>query len=313
MKYPTALRRNVEAWPLRRFLSPQTNHSLLRGRHTPALTGGVRAPSRFKPSLRVGLITDVHFADKAPNGLNFYRESRGKFREAIDFFNRQKTDLVVELGDFIDGKGGKDREVEHLRTINGEFQKAQCDTVHVLGNHCLESLTKEEFLDETSGIQPPYSFDRAGFHFIVLDGNFDKEGESYAEGNFRFFDSAIPPSQTSWLEVDLARTNLPSFVFVHQRLDVTKINPFGVRNAAEIRRVLERSGKVISVFQGHSHLNSCRRINGVNYATMRAMVKGGGARNSGYAVAEIYPDSAVVVQGFRKQRTYHLAASRSFL
>ncbi|MEM9478461.1 MAG: metallophosphoesterase [Verrucomicrobiota bacterium] len=311
MKYPTILRQNLGASLLRHVLISGASHSRLRGNPVPAFTGSVPSFSRFKPALRVGLISDVHFADKASNGLNYYRHSRGKFREAIDFFNRQGTDFVVELGDFIDGKDGKDREMDHLRTINDEFKKANCDIVHVLGNHCLKSLTKDEFLDETKGLEPPYSFDRSGFHFVVLDGNFDKEGQSYAEGNFRFFDSAIPPSQTDWLEMDLAASALPTFAFVHQRLDVTKMNPFGVRNSPEIRRVLEDSGKVVGVFQGHSHLNSCRRINGVNYATMRAMVKGGGARNSGYAVAEIYPDSAVMVQGFRKQRSYHLTPARS--
>ena len=48
-----------------------------------------------KPALRVGLVTDLHYADKNPSGTRHYRESLAKLREAVERFNAQKVDLVV--------------------------------------------------------------------------------------------------------------------------------------------------------------------------------------------------------------------------
>jgi hypothetical protein len=49
--------------------------------------------------LRVGLITDLHHADKPPAGARFYRETLGKLAEAAQQFEKDKPAFVVELGD----------------------------------------------------------------------------------------------------------------------------------------------------------------------------------------------------------------------
>ena len=91
-------------------------------------------------------------------------------------------------------------------------------------------------------------------------------------------------------------------VFAHQRLDAA--GDYGVKNAADVRKLLEASGKVLAVFQGHSHKNDYRDISGVHYCTLVGMIEGSGAENSGYATAYVSPEGAVTVTGFRKQKSY---------
>ena len=86
------------------------------------------------------------------------------------------------------------------------------------------------------------------------------------------------------------------------RLDVS--NDYGVKNCPEMRKFFEESGKVLAVFQGHSHQNDLKDISGIHYCTLVAMVEGSGVENNGYSVMEIAPDGTIRMTGFRKQRGY---------
>jgi predicted phosphodiesterase len=75
-----------------------------------------------------------------------------------------------------------------------------------------------------------------------------------------------------------------------------------VRNAAAVRALLEESGKVLAVFQGHSHKNDYQQIAGIHYTTLVAMVEGSGPENSGYAMLDIHADGSLRLEGFRRQQ-----------
>ena len=79
---------------------------------------------------------------------------------------------------------------------------------------------------------------------------------------------------------------------------------FGISNAPKIRKILEESGKVLAVFQGHLHQNFHSHIGGVHYVTLAAMVEGSGEENNAYAILDILPDDAIRITGFRKQKSY---------
>ena len=53
-------------------------------------------------SLRIGLITDLHHADKPAAGSRFYRETIAKLNSAAEEFQKSRLDFVVEMGDLID-------------------------------------------------------------------------------------------------------------------------------------------------------------------------------------------------------------------
>lgn len=271
-----------------------------------AATGTVDASSLFadesQDRLKVGLITDLHYADKPPAGTRHYRETLGKLAEAATQFERDKPAFVVELGDLIDAADSVETEQRYLKTINREFSAISKDRHYVLGNHCVDTLTKSEFLDGVEQKQSHYSFDRGEFHFVVLDACFRKDGEPYGRKNSKWNDANIPAGEVEWLQADLKATSKKTVVFAHQRLDVS--NDHGVKNCPDVRKIFEDSGKVLAVFQGHSHKNDLKDIGGIHYCTLVAMVEGSGAENNGYSVMEIAPDGAVRLKGFRNQKGY---------
>ena len=66
----------------------------------------------------------------------------------------------------------------------------------------------------------------------------------------------------------------------------------------------EESGKVLAVFQGHSHKNDHNDIAGIHYCTLVAMVEGSGAKNNGFSIMKIAQDGSILIEGFRKQADY---------
>ncbi len=255
-----------------------------------------------KRRVRIGMVTDLHYADKPPAGSRHYRETLIKIAQAGDQFRKDKPDFVVELGDLIDAADSVETEKKYLATINKEFAALPGDKHYVLGNHCVTTLTKDEFLDGVGQKKSYFSFDRGGFHFVILDACFRSDGEPYGRNNFKWTDANIPQEQVEWLRADLKATAGRTIVFAHQRLDVK--NDHGVKNAEQVRQVLEESSKVQAVFQGHSHKNDLQEINGIRYCTLVAMVEGSGVENSGFAVMDVFDGGTIRLTGFRKQAKY---------
>ena len=257
-----------------------------------------------EPSVSVGMLTDLHYADKSPRGSRHYRESLAKIDEASIEFKKNQIQMAVELGDLIDAADSVPTELGYLKTINRKFEAIAPERHYVLGNHCVDTLTKEEFLGEVGQKESYYSFDKNGFHFVILDSCFTSEGVAYRRKNFQWTDANLPEHEMDWLASDLIATKLPTIVFAHQRLDVTTSH--GVRNASAIRDILERTDRVKAVFQGHSHQNDLKWINGIPYCTCVAMVEGSGPAQSGYSILDLYPDESIRVRGFRKQKSQPL-------
>jgi hypothetical protein len=69
---------------------------------------------------------------------------------------------------------------------------------------------------------------------------------------------------------------------------------------------LEKSGKVLAVFQGHSYANDYQQIAHIHYCTLVAMVEGSGPENSGYTMLDVMPDHSLRVHGFRRQANREL-------
>jgi 3',5'-cyclic AMP phosphodiesterase CpdA len=255
-----------------------------------------------KGGVRIGLVTDLHYADKKAAGTRHYRETLDKLSEAAERFKKDAPAFVVELGDLIDAADSVETEMKYLKRIDKEFSALAKDRHYVLGNHCVDTLTKKEFLDAVGQKEAHYSFDRGGVHFVVLDACFRGDGKPYERKNFKWTDANIPADQLDWLKSDLKATDKPVVVFAHQQLDVG--NDYGVKNAADVRKVLEGSKKVLAVFQGHSHKNDYKEIGNVHYCTLVAMIEGSGIENNGYSILDVAPDGAITVTGFRKQKSY---------
>ena len=290
-----------------------TRREFLAGTTLLALSPTAFARATDPGPIKIGIITDAHYADAATRGTRHYRESMTKIKEAVSIFRQENIDLAIEVGDLIDAADARSSaaELAFLRQIDHQFQKAGAPRMYVLGNHCVYSLSKGDFLGAVGQASPYFSRDVGGWHVVVLDACNRKDGVEYDKGNFDWTDTEIPERQREWLAQDLADTESPAIVFVHQRIDLDKPSYYAVHSASEVRAILKDSGKVAAVFQGHSHTNEHNRIDGVNYVTLMAMVEGGGEQNNAYSVLHCGADGAIRLVGYRKGAANPFAAADS--
>ena len=264
-----------------------------------ARSGAKRYPARF------GIITDCHYADTEPVGTRFYRESLNKLSEGVALMNTEKVDFLIELGDFKDQDKPpvEQKTISYLRAVEKVFQDFNGPTYHVLGNHDLDSISKGQFLAgvENTGIDPRrsyYSFDVKALRYVVLDANFKADGKDYDHGNFDWTDANIPPEELAWLERDLSQAPGHVIVFIHQLLD--GVGSVYAKNGADVRQILQASGKVLAVFQGHHHTGAYSNMEGIHYYTLKALVEGSGPENNSYAIVEVQRDGDITITGYRR-------------
>ena len=267
------------------------------------------------PLIRFGVVTDIHYADTGAAGARSYRESDDKLAECVQVLNAKGAAFLVELGDFKDQDKAPDeaRTLKYLEAIESVFAGFKGPRYHVLGNHDMDSLSKAQFLAAApnTGIVPNaarYTFLSGGVRFVVLDANHKGDGSDYDHGNFDWTDANIDAPQVAWLANTLGASAEPVIVLVHQQLDGT--GDYYVKNAAEVREALEKSGKVIAVLQGHRHEGAFSTINGIPYFTFRGLVEGAGMWNSAYAIVDVMPDLEVRVWGYRRAETRAFKARR---
>lgn len=263
------------------------------------------ASGKKRGTCRFGIVADCHYAGADARNGRYYRQSLDKLAECVELMNAQRVDFLVELGDFKDQDKDpvEDKTIDYLRAIERVFQKFAGPTYHVLGNHDMDSISKQQFLAnvENTGIDPTrsyYSFNRKKVHFIVLDANYRKDGVDYDHENFDWTSANIPQHELDWLRKDLDRAKGPVIVFIHQLL--AGVPTHRVKNAEEVRSILESSGKVAAVFQGHKHKGTFDHIGGIYYYALKAVVEGSGQENNSYAIVDILPNADITITGYRK-------------
>ena len=274
-----------------------------------SLTLVAGAAEGAKETLAIGLLTDVHYADKKARGSRHYRDSLAKGKEAAAFFKQQRPAVVVTRGELVEAAPSVETEIDYLKTIAEVLDEAGVPRYHVPGNHCISTLTKEEFFEHGGSVTRKglHSFDLGDVHFVLLDACFNSKMEPYGRNNFVWHDSNIPPQQIEWLEKDLASTKLPVVVMVHQRLDLDRPNKYAIKQSAAVRKVLEKSGKVRVVFQGHSHKNEKADVEGITYCTLAAMVEGSGVENGSHSLLRFFDDGTIKLEGFRRQKSQNFS------
>ena len=302
-------------WVITRRVFLKSSASVLASLAALPLSCAPESRSKGRPgTARFGIVTDCHYADTDAAGTRFYRESVDKLAECVALMNAKKVDFLIELGDFKDQDRPpiEQKTLSYLRAVERVFQGFDGPTYHVLGNHDLDSISKRQFLagienTDMDSSRSYYSFDSNALHFVVLDANYKTDGTDYDHGNFDWTDANIPSEELAWLERDLAETRGSVVVFAHQLLD--GVGSVYVKNAADVRRILHASGKVLAVFQGHHHSGSYSHIAGIHYYTLKALVEGSGLENNSYAIAEVYPDGAIAISGYRNAESRQLASN----
>jgi 3',5'-cyclic-AMP phosphodiesterase len=159
---------------------------------------------------------------------------------------------------------------------------------HTIGNHDVFGiLTKsgiqttdpqyaKKMFEDRIGAHTYYSFDRKGYHFIVLDSIFPTED--------RQWEGRVDETQLHWLAADLKTvpTGTPIIVVIHVPL-VTgflgyspkptgrqKYNTYSVENSPDVIALFE-SHNVIAVLQGHLHVNETVHYKNCDFMTSGAV------------------------------------------
>ncbi len=264
--------------------------------------------------VRLGIITDVHAHDiDSPLEGKVMTEYQQRLAAFVDAMNAWPADLVIELGDFVNGwvvlgapLGDPERIPDILARANAIFTRFDGPAYHVIGNHDLYNLSKQEYMSVLGMERTYYSFDSGGFHFVILDVQFDQSGNDLAY-TFTGVHGLVPQEEMEWLGGDLAATDKPTIVCVHQMLDTspTLAGWTLVQNAVEVRALLASSGKVVAVFQGHDHHNRYSLINKIHYITFSSLVDEGTPMAWAYVTLDA-DARTITIRGVGNQKDWNL-------
>ncbi|MBE0636047.1 metallophosphoesterase [Candidatus Bipolaricaulota bacterium] len=233
--------------------------------------------------------------------------------------NEWAPNFIIELGDFINGwvvlgadPGDPARISDILAWADGLYDQFDGPSYHVIGNHDLYNLNKAQYLSILEMEATSYSFDVGGYHFVVLDVQHAADGSDLAN-TYTGVAGFVPDSEFEWLQADLASTDLPTIVCVHQPLDESAgdIEAWGratVLNQDALRDLFVEDGDVIAVLQGHEHTNGHQVLDGIFYITFEAMVD----QNTPTTWAQVTLDPlarSLVIDGIGVQESYQLTYS----
>jgi predicted phosphodiesterase len=232
-------------------------------------------PISDEPLFVFATIADSHIRQGALDDLRYLkafsicRPLLSNYVADINAYTRD-VEFVVHLGDITDL--GRAWEFAEARAI---LDSLDCELYPVVGNHDnFESDNKQRWKDFAGMDSTNYSFDYAGYHFVVIDCTMDPYEEPYVD-----CDSEV----RTWVAENLAsHSGMPTIVFSHYnlwemgwnaRFDTTG-RYAEYEGMPELRQVLEQAGNVIAVVNGHVHANRMEVHNGIQYISVGATLVG---------------------------------------
>jgi 3',5'-cyclic AMP phosphodiesterase CpdA len=229
--------------------------------------------------MKFAIITDSHIGPSP-----FYRdtnrimsfESERVITELAETLNKE-TDIqfIAQLGDLSQDDlryPSVEFDRENFKRALFYFQKFKAPVYHTVGNHDRENLTYDDLCALLQRETLHYSFDIDNYHCVFL----------YTR-HFNHTRMIIEQDQIEWLKADLAATNRKTLVFMHHPISAQDLtgsfwfegapHKAFVENREAVRYILETSGKVIGVFNGHLHRNNLWKHNGIPYFTIQSCIE----------------------------------------
>lgn len=220
--------------------------------------------------MKIGIFTDSHYSSaELMFGKRYNSKSLKKIEEAFSYFQKEKCGFVICLGDLIDREESHISEIENLKKVAAVISESGIQTYCVMGNHDAFSFNTDEFYEILGHDCRPCKKDINGKTFLFLDACYFKSGRHYKPGDTDWTDTCLPDS--SVLKKQLEESSGDTYIFMHQNIDPNIITNHRLANDAEVRGVLEKSGKVKEVYQGHYHPGKHSEHNGIRYITFPAM------------------------------------------
>jgi alkaline phosphatase len=256
------------------------------------------------------VVTDIHY------GFDKGNKKGSRAPVLIDRFikaaNTNRVDFAVELGDRVIATTDAEADERYQQKLSDHFNALAAPLYSVDGNH-----------DVWHRPRRPSRAVRHGDVTLLL-WNPDLSLWKRQDKD----DPTAPPAirglhasdeDIQWLKDALAAAETPCIVFSHIPLDnqpkddVTALKRDRYPNfsyysqGAQIRKILEDSGKVRQCFHGHRHRNRHREINGIHYFTLQSLVQRN--ENTGHARGAFYmvriDENQIAVKGYGPgQRSY---------
>lgn len=275
---------------------------------------GEAAPAK-KRVLRIAHMTDMHVQPERQAALGFQRcieHAQGQ---------KDKPNLIFTGGDLIMDALSQDKDKVQKQWdiyLNVLKENADIPVEHCLGNHDVwgwgnrskyssESKFGKTWAMELLQLQKPYrSFDKAGWHFIILDSTHP------TKDNGNGYIARLDDEQFEWLKDDLAKTPAKTPIFVMSHIPIIGIcSLFDGENektgnwvipgswlhidARRIKDAFRKHPNVRICVSGHEHLIDQVVYNDVNYFCNGAVSGawwGGDYYECtyGYALIDLYDD-----------------------
>jgi len=219
--------------------------------------------------MKIGVFTDSHYSSQEITcGVRYNSKSLQKIKEAYAYFKDNKCELIICLGDLIDKEQNHQKETENLKRLAAIINESNVPTVCVMGNHDAFAFEVDEFY-KTVGISKPETIKQNGKNLLFIDACYFKSGKHYMPGDSDWTDTFFP--FTAELESELETLSGEVYIFMHQNIDPDIHESHRLSNSKRIREIIEKSGKVKTVYQGHYHAGEKSRNNGIDYITFPAM------------------------------------------
>lgn len=273
----------------------------------------LQAAAADAPLLRIGVLTDCQYADiPTPAGSKRqYRLSRQKLIEAIGHLNSMgDLDFMMHLGDAID------RDASSFDVVMPLFRQAKVPVYHVAGNHdysIADGLKPD--VPRLLGMESPYySFERAGWRFVMLDGNAlslfstaKGSPEWTAAEAFRKtsqtkladYNGGLGSVQIEWLRGQLkAAASAGQRVVLACHYPLLPLDGHSLWDAgAVLELVQEFKGCIAAWWNGHNHDGNYCGAHGIHFLNFRGMVD---TQQNSYARVEIFADR-IEVWGYGRE------------
>ena len=283
-----------------------------------AVSGATQATAySTKRALRIAHVTDIHVQPHlcAAKG----------FEKCLHHFQNldTKPDLILNTGDSIMGSGGSSKEKAakewqlYQKVLSSENS---IPIVSCLGNHdiwCPSLATgtfqdgKKWAMDEMEMIHPYRSFDKNGWHIVLLDSvHAGPEGTGYY--------AQLDKAQFDWLKTDLRNTPSEMPIFIASHIPILSASVFFDgdnlkdgnwvvpgswmhRDSSQLVKLFSKHENVKIAVSGHIHLLDRVEYNGITYCCNGA-VSGNywmgkyKETSPGYAIIDLYDDGSFTNQ-----------------
>ncbi len=274
----------------------------------------VGPPPSERPIVRVGIIADAQFCDCDASQGRFYRISLEKLHAAVDSFNAQGVDMVVNVGDLID------KDLQSYPVVMREINRLKMPVHHLLGNHEFWEVPfhMQKTIYDSLNLQSGYcEMELPGWRFLMLDGT---ELAEYSQGahpemevegelcraslkghpNAAIWNGAIGEAQTKWIVQQLneaAEADQKVALFCHFPIS-PEGHPMTLWNEADLRVLLSKFPQAQAWFAGHSHGGGYHLLQGLHHLTFGGMLMT--PDSNAFAILNFFEDR-IVVEGFGRE------------